>query len=172
MRLYALLEWLHPSQICYCDTDSVMFIYNKTNPLHKYPSNDAVDLPENVEFGKFLGAWEDELSEGEVINEFVFGGAKSYSYKTNTGKTVIKQKGITMDAANSKIITFETMRAMVLNNTSIKSDKRYTFRWDVKSKDVITQFISRSIRSTVNSKRTIVGYETLPFGYEQEESKQ
>ena len=143
MRLYDLLSWLHPSQILYCDTDSVMFIYNKTNPLHKYPSN-----------------------------EFVFGGAKSYSYKKNNGESVIKQKGITMDATNSKIITFETMRDMVLNNTSIKSEDRYTFRWDSKSKDVITKFLSRSIRSTVNSKRTIDGWGTLPFGYEQEESKQ
>jgi hypothetical protein len=172
MRLYALLSWLHPSQICYCDTDSVMFIYNKTNPLHNYPSNDAIDLPENVKFGKGLGEWEDEMAAGEFIIEFVFGGAKSYSYKTNTGKSVIKQKGITMDAANSKIITFETMRDMVLNNTSIKSEERYTFRWDSISKDVITKFLSRSVRSTVNSKRTIDGYDTLPFGYEQEESKQ
>jgi hypothetical protein len=41
-----------------------------------------------------------------------------------------------------------------------------------KVKDVVKQFLSRSIRSTVNSKRTIVGYDTVPFGYEQEESKQ
>jgi hypothetical protein len=149
-----------------------MFIYNKTNPLHKYPSNDAIDLPENVKFGKGLGEWEDEMAAGEFIIEFVVGGAKSYSYKTNTGKSVIKQKGITMDAANSKIITFETMRDMVLNNTSIKYEEIYTFRWDSTSKDVITNFLSRSIRSTVNSKRTIVEYDTVPFGYEQEESKQ
>jgi hypothetical protein len=149
-----------------------MFIYNKTNPLHKYPSNDAIDLPENVKFGKGLSEWENENVEGEFITELVIGGAKSYSYKTNTGKSVIKQKGITMDAATSKIITFETMRDMVLNNTSIKSEERYTFSWDAKSKDVVKQFLSRSIRSTVNSKRTIVGYDTVPFGYEQEESKQ
>ena len=37
-RVYALLSWFHPSRICYCDTDSVMFVYNKTNPLHKQPS--------------------------------------------------------------------------------------------------------------------------------------
>ena len=77
-----------------------------------------------------------------------------------------------MDVANSKIIAFETMRDMVLNNTSSKSEDRYTFRWDAKTKTVVTQFIGRSIRSTVNSKRTIVAYDTLPFGHEQEESKQ
>ena len=51
----------------------------------------------------------------------------SYSYKTNTGNTVIKHKGITMDAANSKIVTFETMRDMVLDDTSTKSEDRYIY---------------------------------------------
>ena len=60
MRLYDLLEWLHPSQILYCDTDSVMFIYNKINPLHKYSSNDAIDLIKRVKFGEGLGELENE----------------------------------------------------------------------------------------------------------------
>ena len=77
-----------------------------------------------------------------------------------------------MDSANSTIITFETMRDMVLNTTSIKSEARYTFRWDSKSKDVVTQSLSLSISSTVNTTRTIEGFDTLPYGYEQEESKQ
>ena len=117
-----------------------MFVYTKTNTLHKYPCNDAIDLRKSVKFGLGLSEWESECKPGEFIIELVVGGAKSYSYKTNTGKTVIKQKGITMDVANSKIITFETMRDMVLNNTSIKSEDRYTFRWDAKSKDVVTFF--------------------------------
>ena len=125
MRLYDLLSWLHPSQICYCDTDTVMFMYNKTNTLHKYPYNDAVDVPKSVKVGLGLSEWDSECKPGEFITELVVGGAKSQSYKTNTGKTGIKQNGITMDAANSNIKTVETMRDMVLNNTSIKSEDRY-----------------------------------------------
>ena len=30
MRLYQMLDWLHPSQVIYCDTDSVIFIYDPT----------------------------------------------------------------------------------------------------------------------------------------------
>ena len=41
-----------------------MFMYSKTNPLHKYPSNDAIDLPKRVKFGKRLGEWENENKEG------------------------------------------------------------------------------------------------------------
>ena len=140
MRVFDLLSWLHPNQICYSDTDSVMRIYNTTNPLRKHPSNNAVDLPTRVHFGKGLGEWENELEKGEFINECVVGGAKSYLYRTNTGKSVIKQKGIPMDSANSKLITFETMRYMVLTNTILKSEDGYTFRWDAKSKDVATKF--------------------------------
>ena len=63
MRLYDLSSWLHPSHICYCDTNTVMFIYNKTNTLHNYPSNDAIDLPKSVKFGKGIGEWENEIKE-------------------------------------------------------------------------------------------------------------
>ena len=167
-----------------------MFIYNKNNPLHKSPSNDAIDLHENVKCVKGLSEWESEMEEGEVITELVVGSAKPYSYtnimkqKAKLGnvmvdkdgtaihKTVINQEGMIMDAANSKPITFETMRDMVINNTSITSEERYTVRWGSKRKNVGTKFLSRSIVSTVNTKRTIEGFDTLPFGYEQEENKQ
>ncbi len=110
IRLMSMLNWLHPSQLIYCDTDSVIFLYDEENPLHKYPSNDAKDLPDNVRFGDALGDWEDEFKQGEWIEEIVVSGAKSYSYRTNKGKIVIKQKGITLDRANSNLFTFEKVR--------------------------------------------------------------
>jgi hypothetical protein len=110
MRLYDLLDWLHPSQLCYCDTDSVMFLYDNTNPNHKFPSNADTTLPNSVRFGDGLGEWKYELNEGEWITELVVGGAKSYSYKTNKGKIEVKQKGISLDYANSKVINFESIK--------------------------------------------------------------
>jgi hypothetical protein len=164
LRLYDMLAWLHPSQLIYCDTDSVIFLYDENNPLHKKPVN-ATDLPKSVRFGKALSNWENELDDGEWIDEIVCGGAKSYAYKTNKGKMVIKQKGITMDVANSKILTFETLKELTLNDRSIDTAKRYQFSWDGKTKDVVTKFISRSVRSTLKEKRSIDGYDTKPFGY-------
>ena len=108
-----------------------MISYTKNNTLHKLPSNDAIDLPNSVKFGKGLSEGESEMEEGEFIIELVVGGVNSYAYTTNMkqedklgnvmfdkdgiaiNKPVIKQKGITMEAANSKSITFETMREMV-----------------------------------------------------------
>ena len=172
MKLYDMLSRLHPYQLCFCDTDSVMFICNKNKPWHKAPSNDATGLPKSVNFGKGVSEWESECQPGEFITELVVGGANSYSYKTNTGNTVIKQKGITVDAAKSKLVTVQTMRAMVLNNTILNYEERYTFIRDNKTNDVVTQFLSRSIRSSVNSKISTYGFDTLPFVYEQEERKQ
>jgi hypothetical protein len=75
-----MLDWLHPSQVIYCDTDSVFILYDKTNPLHKCPSNMATDLPKNVKFGNALGEWENEMEGHNYITEIVIGGATSYSY--------------------------------------------------------------------------------------------
>ena len=58
------------------------------------------------------------------------------------------------------------MKNMVLNNSEIKSKERHQFKWDSNTKDIITKYISRSIKSTIKEKRTIDGFDTLPFGYE------
>ena len=47
----------------------------------------------------------------------------------------------------------------------IQSKDRFQFKWDTKTKDIVTTHISRSIRSTINEKRTIDGLDTLPFGW-------
>ena len=77
-----MLDWLHPSQVIYCDTDSVLFLYDCNNPDHKDPETPPEDLPKGLHFGDALGEWSDELAEGENIEEIVCGGAKSYAYRT------------------------------------------------------------------------------------------
>ncbi len=169
VRLYEMLTWVHHSQVIYCDTDSIIFIYDKTNPLHKYPSNDATDRPKLVSFGRALSQWENEFKdEGEWIVEIVVAGAKSYSYKTNKGNYVLRMKGITMDKTNSDIISIDSMTNMVLNQGTLQSAARFSFTTDPETRDVITRCLNRSIRSTVGEKRKLHGYDTLPFGYEGE----
>ena len=55
---------------------------------------------------------------------------------------------------------------MVLNNGSIDTAKRYQFIWDKETKQIKTIFMSRKIRSTLDSKRTVKGDDTLPYGYQ------
>ena len=44
------------------------------------------------------------------------------------------------------------MRDMVLNGGIIKSKERFQFKWDTLTKDIITQNVSRSNKSTVKEK--------------------
>ena len=80
----------------------------KTNPEHKAPLNNESN-PKLVKFGDALGDWENEFKgdkDGSHIVEAVWGGAKSYAYITDTSKIVIKQKVVTLDVANLKMVTF------------------------------------------------------------------
>ena len=193
VRLYKMMDWLDPSQIAYCDTDSVIFLYDETNENHKNPY--VHEAPDGLEFGSGLGQWEDEFDGKDYIEELVIGGAKSYSYKTafgctKKGKVSVKQKGITLDRANDKVVNFETMKRMVLNTKTfydyddegrqawmnemkergtndleLESKPRHQFKWETRTKDIITKNIKRSIKSTIKEKRTIDGYGTLPFGF-------
>ena len=130
------------------------------------PSNDAKDKPANISFGNALGEWENEFKDGDWIDEIVVAGAKSYAYRTSKGKTVIKQKGITLDRVNSNIFTFENVRDMVLENDTLESAKRFQFVWN-KDKNIETRYISRSAKQTTDTKRILLSnHFTMPFGYE------
>ena len=85
-----MLDWLDETQLIYCDTDSVMFLYDPDNPKHKHPTIDCEDaLTHGIEFGCGLGQWEDEFKHGEYITEIGIGGAKSYAYRTSKNDIVI-----------------------------------------------------------------------------------
>ena len=49
----------------------------------------------------------------------------------------------------------------------MKTAKRFTFKWEEDTKDVITTYIERTIKSTAHEKRDIDinKYNTLPYGY-------
>ena len=83
-----------------------------------------------------------------------------------TKKKNIRQKGITLDVANNKIITFEAFKKMVLNSESIRTADRFQFK-TLKNKDIQTVFVSRAVRPTIGEKREISEYDTYPFGYEE-----
>ena len=50
----------------------------------------------SIATGDFLGDMTDEL-DGDVITEFVSGGAKNYGYQTRGGKVVCKVHGFTLN---------------------------------------------------------------------------
>ena len=171
VRLYNMLDWLDDSQLIYCDTDSVIFLYDEDNPAHKHPELNSEEARQlGIEFGKGLGQWENEFKNpNEYITEICVLGAKAYAYKTSKGLSIIKQKGITLDLANEDLITFDEVVSVVTGEKdSIESAERFSIKWDEKSKEVITNYIKRKIRSTAHEKRNIDPndqFNTLPFRY-------
>ena len=75
-----------------------------------FHSKEASEL--GIEFVNGLGQWENEFKfdkpeDEEYITEICVLGAKSYAYKTNKGKIMIKQKGVTLDRAKDDIFVFD-----------------------------------------------------------------
>ena len=51
----------------------------------------------------------------------------------------------------------------ILVPSDVESVERFKFSWE--NREVVTEFIKKSSKSTVNDKRMIHGYDTLPYGY-------
>ena len=65
------------------------------------------------------------------------------------------------------MFTFDNVRKIVLENKTLESEKRYQFTWNKSTKDIETKYVSRSVHSTLDSKRIVLdNYDTRPFGYE------
>ena len=68
------------------------------------------------------------------------------------------QYGEVLDKRTNKIKTVKVVAAM-------KSKERFQFKRGTLTKDIITQNVPRSIKSTVKEKRNIDGFESKPFGW-------
>ena len=108
LKLYSYLQQLQ-RQVLYYDTDSVIYKW-------------APGLPK-VETGDYLGEMTDEL-EGDVIQEFVSGGAKNYGYKTRGDKTECKVRGFTLNTRGSAVLNYDTMKANILAELTDPLDQR------------------------------------------------
>ena len=56
---------------------------------------------------------------------------------------------------------------MVLKNEIIETEKGPRFEWNRDTKQIETIEMSRTIKSTIHTKRNIEGIDTKPYGYEE-----
>ena len=116
----------------------------------------------------------DEL-EGEVITEFVSGGAKNYGYTTRAGKVACKVRGFTLNVRGSAILNFQTMKDNVLAELETPQEWRrsidvvtpYYFKRNVETKQI--KAVSRVKQyGLVFDKRVVDAVTTTshPYGYE------
>ena len=100
-------------QVLYYDTDSVIYRWKAGQP--------------SIPIGAFLGEMTDEL-EGDVIIEFVSGGAKNYGHITRSGKTECKVHGFTLNVRGKEVLNFNTMKANILAEIKDPQEERRVIR--------------------------------------------
>ena len=114
--LYTLQE-----QVPYYDTDSVVYRCRPGQP--------------SIAIGDFLGDMTDEL-DGDVITEFVSGGAKNYGYQTRGGKVVCDVRGFPFNVRGSAILNFHTMKDSIISELDTPQDSR-------RNLNIVTPYYSR-----------------------------
>ena len=152
LKLYSVLEQLQ-GQVLYFDTDSIIYVFDETNPDHV-----------KLQTGDYLGDLTDEL-KGDYIVEFVSTGPKSYAYVTSKGKTVCKVKGFSLNDTNKKLINFETMKDIVYGKRKdivLVNENKITRS----NMDIVNKY-EEKVFKFVYDKRIIQEdkISTLPIGY-------
>ena len=101
-----------------------------------------LDQP-SITIGDFLGDMTNEL-DGDVITEFLSGGAKNYRYTTQQGKVVCKVHGFTLNVRGAAVLNFQTMKDNILAELENPLDHRrpanvvapYYFQRDLEQKRI------------------------------------
>ena len=112
LRLYEAIDKLQ-KQVLYYDTDSVIYRWKASQPY--------------IPVGDYLGQFKDEI-EGDVIQEFVSGGAKNYGYTTRGGKTECKVRGFSLNVRGKNVLNFNTMKANILAEIEHPQEERRVIR--------------------------------------------
>ena len=112
LRLYEALDVLQ-KQVLYYDTDSVIYRWKEGQSY--------------IPVGVYLGQFTDEL-EGDIITEFISGGAKNYGYITRSGKTECKVRGFTLNVRGKEVLNFNKMKANILEQINDPQEERRVIR--------------------------------------------
>ena len=158
LKLYSYLQTLG-EQVLYYDMDSVIYKW-------------SAGLPK-VSTGDFLGDLKDEL-DGDVIEEFVSGGAKNYGYRTVRGKTECKVRGFTLNVRGKEVLNFDSMKRSIMAVLEEKKEEPHHlevvnpshFKRDTVTKGVGLVTQKKNYRPVFDKR--VVDPETkrsYPFGY-------
>ncbi|KAK5638665.1 hypothetical protein RI129_012960 [Pyrocoelia pectoralis] len=156
LRLYSYMEKLG-ERVLYFDTDSIIYI-----------SREGEYEPKT---GDFLGDMTNELEcygPGSYITEFASGGPKNYAFVAysptkNKYFQTCKVKGISINHEASKLVNFDTMKNMIINEEEPKRILYTTFE-RTEQHQVLTSQKEKIFRPNL-LKRRFSGYNSYPYGY-------
>lgn len=164
----------------YTDTDSLLLLFNHpspeeelfNNPLTK-PLLDFDKVPESWRVHtpgthKQSGLWSLETTERVV--EFIGIRAKTYCYRTDSNKTVLRNKGITSHAIElntRKKLTIEHYKDVLFKNKEIRVHQVLIAS---KKHNIINRVQTKLALSNNDEKRQVLPDKitTVPFGYKGE----
>ena len=104
LHLYSFLEKLEARQALYVDTDSLIFIHEKSKPLP-------------FEIGDSLGQMSREYPNDTIL-EYISAGPKNYGLKIRKNgeiNHVLKIRGFGLNYKTEKVLSYKNMRKMVLS---------------------------------------------------------
>ena len=99
--------------------------------------------------------------------EFVSGGAKNYGYRLSNGEIKMTVKGITLNSRNCDVVTFDTLKRMVLGEgpSEVKVTDPRKFVRDPMKAHVTSVPYTKTYKVVYDKRRVVDNYRTLPFGY-------
>lgn len=148
LHLYETLEQLG-ERVLYFDRDSIIYEHEegKFNP----------------KIVNSLGGWTDEL-DGDKIVKFMSGGPKNYAYITESGKSVCKVKGLTLNYRASTIVSPETLEKMLKHQIDIINVTYPKYIHRTRQHTVQTLPLTKQYRIVYDNRQRVPDYRTLPYG--------
>lgn len=138
-------------------SDSIIYVYKEDNGGYEPP------------YGDVLGAFKDEVGNGDHILEFVSAGPKNYGYKTAHGNKILKVRGFTLKPKAAEQLNFDVVSELVQARAfrqRINVDMGTTIARDPKTWTLKTRQNQKQYR-LLYDKRVLLDYEykTVPFGF-------
>lgn len=137
-------------RVLYFDTDSIMYQHEED----KF----------NTEIINSLGGWTDEL-DGDRIVKFMSGGPKNYAYITESGKSVCKVKGLTLNYRASTIVSLEALEKMLKEEIDIIKVTYHKYIHRTRQHTVQTLPLIKQYRIVYDKRQRASDYRTLPYGF-------
>ena len=158
LQLWEELDKLGDRVIMY-DTDSVVFIHD---PMEYNPTS-----------SKTWGEWEEEDISSIGITGVICTGPKSYTMRCkDRNYNVVKLKGLSQTRATSKILNYEKIKKMVLDNIATGETQTVlvpqTIFHYVLGKGIQTRKIYKKLQFDCGTQKGMVGtnYVVYPKGYD------
>ena len=163
IKLYRYLRLVGAKRILYCDTDSVIWVRQKSDPIPFALSSTCGEMSDEVA---------KDFPNG-YIHKFVSLGPKSYCYEIrdketkNPLKSCIRMKGISFGGLNTGTsLSFDDMHDLLKGQMEEITLQQQSFQVDGRFSTLHHETFEKRVRVTMNKRVINEDYSTYPFGFD------